>query len=168
LASFSTRRREQEAHELARGVAQIEAVVEPEDAVDDIAGDRAFRRQFFAEAGKKLVEHLAAAGEQAVRMTPLRHAFARFAKLRERVALDYRYLIEVIGERARRQQAAHARADDDRMTTEMCHDTGSSSLGICRLWQDTGGRGFGFAWPPVDGFAVRIRSASTPHFSVKT
>jgi hypothetical protein len=101
-------------------------------------------------------------------MTPLRHPFARFAKLRERVALDYRYLIEVIGERARRQQAAHARADDDRMTTEMCHDTGSSSLGICRLWQDTGGRGFGFAWPPVDGFAARIRSASTPHFSVKT
>jgi hypothetical protein len=56
-------------------------------------------------------------------MTPLRHAFARFAKLRERVALEYRYLIEVIGERARRQQAAHACADDDRMTTEMCHDT---------------------------------------------
>jgi hypothetical protein len=40
----------------------------------------------------------------------------------------------VIGERARRQEASHARADHDRMTTEMRHGTGFLfSLRLCRL-----------------------------------
>jgi hypothetical protein len=67
-------------------------------------------------------------------MTPLRHAFARFVEFRERIAFNYRYLIVVIGERARRQEASHARADHDRMTTEMRHGTGFLfSLRPCRL-----------------------------------
>jgi hypothetical protein len=34
-------------------------------------------------------------------MMPLRHALARLIEFRERIALDYRYLIVVIGESAR-------------------------------------------------------------------
>ena len=109
-------------------------VVEPEDLVDHVAVDGTLRRQLRAQTRKQLLEHFAAAGEQAVRMTPLRHAFARLVEFREHIAFNYRYLIVVIGERARRQEASHARADHDRMTTEMRHGTGFLfSLRLCRL-----------------------------------
>jgi hypothetical protein len=101
-------------------------------------------------------------------MAPLRHTLARFVQFGERIALDYRDLIVVIGERARCQYASHARADHDRMTTEMCHDTGFLFVRHLPSWQDTGGRGFGFAIVPVDGFSVSVRSASRLHFSVNT
>jgi hypothetical protein len=144
-AAFEHRAAEQQAEELARGVAQIATVVEPEDLVDHVAVDGTLRRQLRAQTRKQLLEHFAAAGEQAVRMTPLRHAFARLVEFRERIAFNYRYLIVVIVERARRQEASHARAHHDRMTTEMRHGTGFLFF-VAALppAHDTGGAGFGF------------------------
>jgi hypothetical protein len=62
-----------------------------------------------------MFEHAPAAGEQAVRVNALRHAAPMPPALRERVAIDQRDMLEMIGQDARGDQAAHAAADDNRM-----------------------------------------------------
>ena len=107
--------------EFARRVAQIAALIEPKNSVEDIARDSALRYHFTSETRKQLFEHLASPGEQAVGMSSLRNAFARFVRSRDRIALDYIDFVIMIGQGARGQKAAHARTDYDCPSAETCH-----------------------------------------------
>jgi hypothetical protein len=57
-----------------------------------------------------------------VRVFALWHAFARNIRDRKRVALQHRDLSIKIRQRPRGQQAAHARADHDRVLADPFHD----------------------------------------------
>jgi len=52
-------------------------MADPDDVVNDIAAPAAASDDLLGPAGKERLDHLAAAREQAVRVTALRHTFAR-------------------------------------------------------------------------------------------
>ena len=63
-------------------VAKVDAVVEPQDFVDDVAINCPLADCFFAQFWEKLVQYLSSACEQAVSMTALWDAFARLLSVR--------------------------------------------------------------------------------------
>ena len=73
------------------------------------------------QPGKEILDHAAAARQQAMRMAALRHALARNIRLRKRIALQHRDDGVEIRQRPRGQQAAHAGADHNGMLTNMFH-----------------------------------------------
>ena len=58
-------------------------MVKPKSFIDDVASERALCEQFVCEARKQLFQHLPSAGEEAVRMAPLRDPFAGLVGFRE-------------------------------------------------------------------------------------
>ena len=69
--------------------------------------------QLLAVAGEQPLHDLPASGQQHVQHAPLRDALAGPHAVRQRVALDERHLLEVVGKHPRGQQTGHAAADDD-------------------------------------------------------
>src|SRR6516225_1144440 len=115
-----------ERKQLTGRVAQIAAVVEPEDLTDHVAADRALSDHVFGEARKKLLEHLASAGQQSVQMSSLGDAFPRLIGVGKRVAFHHDHFAVMIGERTSREQAAHARTYDNCTLVGVRHSNNAS------------------------------------------
>jgi hypothetical protein len=88
---------------------------EPPYALQDISGRRSASDEFVEEAGEESFEDLAAGGEQAVRMAPLRDTSTVLRSLGEFVPFDDSYASAVFGEHARGEQSCHASAHYDGM-----------------------------------------------------
>lgn len=88
---------DQEPKQSTRCIVQIDAIVEPQGVVGDIAIERRLRDQLLAEAGKQLLEDFATAGQQPVGVAPLRHSFALLASFGQRVAFENRHGLVMVG-----------------------------------------------------------------------
>jgi len=119
--------------QIAGRVVQIEAVVEPKNFIDDVAGGGALRNHFIGEAWKQLLEHLASPGKQAVRVSSLRNAFPGLISVGERIAFHHSHFAVVIGQGTSREQAAHAGADDDCTLVAIIFSHGCTSAMRYRL-----------------------------------
>src|SRR5262249_4156186 len=69
-AVLQHRAADQQPEQCARRVQQIDAVIEPQDFVDEVAVNRTLGDHFLAEAREQLVEYLASTGKQPVSMRP--------------------------------------------------------------------------------------------------
>ncbi len=74
--------------------------------------------ELVVESRKQLFEDTLAACEEHVQVLALRHARAGVGAPVEGVALEDRDMVEEIREHARRREAAHAAANDDRLATQ--------------------------------------------------
>jgi hypothetical protein len=97
-------------------------MADPVHIAGDVASHAAASDHLVGPARKELLDHGAAPRQQAVCVLSLRHALARNVRDRKRVALQYRDLSVEIRQHPRGQQAAHARADHDRMLADPFHD----------------------------------------------
>src|SRR5215471_4368868 len=102
-------------------VAQIKTVVEPKNGVGDIAGHRTFSYHFRGKAWGQLFKHFSSPSKKAMRMSSLRNAFARLVRERQCITINKSHFIVIISQCATGQEAAHARADNDRMPAAMRH-----------------------------------------------
>ena len=122
-------------------------MADPVDVAGDIAADAAGGDDLVGPAREKILDHMTAARQQAMRMAALRHALARNVRQRKRVALQHRDHGIEIRQRPRGEQAAHARADHNRMLANVFHgDAPAHGLtcirrvpagteeASCRLW----------------------------------
>ena len=86
-------------------------MADPADVAGDVAANAAGDDDLVGPAGKELLDHAAAARQQAVRVAPLRHAFARKVGERKGVTLQHRDGVIEIRKRTCGQQARHAGPD---------------------------------------------------------
>ena len=75
-------------------------MTDPVHVVGDVAEQSAGGDDFVGPAGKEGFDHVAAARQQTMRVTTLRHALARNVIGGKGVALENRDRLEVIGQRA--------------------------------------------------------------------
>jgi hypothetical protein len=85
-----------EAIQFTRHVAKVDAVVEPKALIDEITGESALGNHFLREPGEPLLEYLATARKQAMRVSPLRNALTRFARFGKNVAFEHCHFIVII------------------------------------------------------------------------
>jgi hypothetical protein len=97
-AALQHRAADCESKQFAGRVAQIEAVVEPKNLIDKVAGGCALSEQFFGEARKQLLEHLASPSQQSVRMSSLGNTFSGLVTLGKRIAFNYDHFAIVTGQ----------------------------------------------------------------------
>ena len=123
---------DQQPQQCARRVQQIDAVIEPQDFVDDITVNGTLGDHFFAETREQLVEYFASSGKQPVSVASLRDAFPRLVSFGQRIAFEDGHCVIVIGQSASGQQTTHTRADHDRVPAEMRHGRLSPPPAISR------------------------------------
>jgi hypothetical protein len=109
--SFQHRARRQQPDQIARRALQRDAMADPADVAGDVAADAAGGDDLVGPAGKELLDHGAAARQQAVCVAPLRHALARKVGERKGIALQHGDGVIEIRKRTCGQQARHAGPD---------------------------------------------------------
>ena len=93
----------------------------PPQVTENVAADRAVGGQRFGEAGKQLIENLAAARVQAMQVLPLRAPPAVLTDRRQRVPLDHHHPLEPLRQHPGREQARHAGTHDHRLVAGLVH-----------------------------------------------
>ncbi len=119
--AFQHRTGRQQSDQIARSRFDGDTMADPAHVAGNVAPDTAAGDDLIGPAREEILDHVAAARQQAMRMAPLRHALARNIRLRKRIALQHGDDGVEIRQRARGQQTAHAGADHNGMLTNMFH-----------------------------------------------
>ena len=119
--AFEHRARCQQPDQVAGRALDGDAMADPVHVAGDVAADAAGGDHLVGPAGKEALDHAAAAGEQAVRMAPLRHALARQVGDGKGIALQHGDRAVEISQRAGGQQPCHTAADDNRPLADPLH-----------------------------------------------
>jgi hypothetical protein len=112
----------QKSDQPARCVAQVAALVKPDEIRGAIATESPFRDELIRQAGEQLFEPLAPPGVQRMGMPSLRDTLARLGCFGQLVAFDDGDPHIMLGHGARREEAAHACTDHDSVPASMGHD----------------------------------------------
>jgi len=86
--------------------------------------------QFVGEAVEERRQHLLTAQQQGVVVMPMRDRAVERRAILDRVALQHRHRLEVIGEDPGCHQSGHASADDDSLLPEALVHVGIIALGV--------------------------------------
>jgi len=96
-------------------------MADPLHVAGDVAPDTAAGDDLVGPSGEEILDHVAAARQETMCVTTLRHALARNIRQRKRIALQHRDDGIKIRQRTSGQQATHAGADHNRMLANAFH-----------------------------------------------
>jgi hypothetical protein len=82
-------------------------VLKPQEVTDDITHRSAHLTEFFHQTREVMIHHSIPTGQQAMRMSGLWNAFARFCTVGQKIPFDDRNVTTMIAERPSGEQPAH-------------------------------------------------------------